>query len=395
MTWRAAAAILASAGLLAPWWTAAPAGAGSGVGCAGNTCSVLLSNLIALKGDVGAAPGHVQLPVAPPPCLWQPVGDTTAGSTLIIQQFGSAVPGTAFGVFRSVQQARMLLKDKPVPPGTWWQLPVNPAASKAAQRQCTALPLFFFTPPGQAPPTPPVPLQTLADYAYNHMAIPAPRLTVNPAGHGYVNLATYVWGRTRPVSAATGRPDAYVVTATLGGETVSVWAQPAAKGGFSVGANGPGTPYSACGPGGSRYRVGHVPARRRRRHPARLRCPLAGPGGRGVGQRHRHLVGHLGSGRAQRPRAERAAAHPDDWADPALPGGGDPEHQRRLARATVLCGAPGPQPPGPQPPGPRTTGAANHRGLRPRGSADHGGPRTTGQSTRGPMNQRANQPEGR
>jgi len=257
---RAAAAILASAGLLAPWWMAAPAGAGSGVGCTGNTCSVLLSSLITLKGDVGAAPGHVQLPVAPPPCLWQPVGDTTAGSTLIIQQFGSAVPGTPFGVFRSVQQARMLLKDKPVPPGTWWQLPVNPAASKAAQRQCFTLPLFFFTPPGQAPPTPPVPLQTLADYAYNHMAIPAPRLTVNPAGHGYVNLATYVWGRTRPVSATTGRPDTYVVTATLGGETASVWAQPAAKGAFSVGANGPGTPYSACGPDGSRYRVGHVPA---------------------------------------------------------------------------------------------------------------------------------------
>ena len=176
---RAAAAILASAGLLASWWMAAPAGAGSGVGCTGNTCSVLLSSLITLKGDVGAEPGHVQLPVAPPPCLWQPVGDTAAGSTLIIQQFGGAVPGTPFGVYRSVQQARMLLKNKPVPPGTWWQLPVNPAASQAAQRQCFTLPLFFFTAPGQAPPTPPVPLQTLADYAYNHMAIPAPRLTVN------------------------------------------------------------------------------------------------------------------------------------------------------------------------------------------------------------------------
>ena len=239
---------------------AAPVRAGSGVGCTGSSCSVLLSSLITLKGDVGTVASHVQLPVAPPPCLWQPIGGTTAGSTLIIGEFGSAAAGTPFGVSRSVQQARTLLKNKPVPPGTWWQLPVNPAASKAAQRQCDTLPLFFFTAPGQAPPTPPVPLQTLADYAYNHMAIPAPRLTVNPAGHGYVNLATYVWGRTRPVSAATGRPGAYAVTATLGAETVSVWAQPAAKGAFSVSANGPGTPYSACGPGGSRYRVGHAPA---------------------------------------------------------------------------------------------------------------------------------------
>jgi hypothetical protein len=257
---RSAAAILALAGFLASCWMAAPVRAGSGVGCTGSTCSVLLNSLITLKGDVGTVATHAQLPVAPPPCLWQPIGGTTAGSTLIIRQFGGAAAGTPFGVSRSVQQARTLLKNKPVPPGTWWQLPVNPAASKAAQRQCDTLPLFFFTAPGQAPPTPPVPLQTLADYAYNHMAIPAPRLTVNPAGHGYVNLATYVWGRTRPVSAATGRPGAYAVTATLGAETVSVWAQPAAKGAFSVSANGPGTPYSACGPGGSRYRVGHAPA---------------------------------------------------------------------------------------------------------------------------------------
>ena len=133
-----------------------------------------------------------------------------------------------------MRQAKTLLKDKPVPPGTWWQLPVNPAASKAAQKLCFTLPLFDFTTPGQVPPTPPVPLLTLADYAYNHMGIPAPTLTVNPAGHGYVNLATYVWGRTLPVSATTGRPGAYEVTATLGGETVSVWARLAAKGAFSV-----------------------------------------------------------------------------------------------------------------------------------------------------------------
>jgi hypothetical protein len=257
---RSVVRVLVFAGLLAPCWLAGPVSAGSGVGCTGNTCSVLLSSLITLKGDVGNGGVHVQLPVTPPPCLWQPIGDTTTGSTLIIQQFGSAVPGTPFGVFRSVQQARTLLKAKPVPPGTWWQLPVNPAASKAAQRQCYTLPLFDFTVPGQAPPTPPVPLQTLADYAYNHMAIPAPTLTVNPAGRGYVNLATYVWGQTRPVSPATGRPGSYEVTATLGGESVSVWAQPAAKGAFSVTANGPGTPYSACGPDGSRYRVGHAPA---------------------------------------------------------------------------------------------------------------------------------------
>lgn len=257
MRWSALA-FLSLAGLMV--WLAGPASAGAHVGCSGNTCSVSLSSLITLKGDVGHGALHGQLPVAPPPCLWQPIGDTTTGSAAIIQQFGSAAPGTPFGVYQSVQQARTLLKDKPVPPGTWWQLPVNPAAPKAAQKLCFTLPLFDFTTPGQVPPAPPVPPRTLADYAYNHMEIPAPSLTVNPADRGYVNLATYVWGRTLPVSATTGRPGAYEVTATLGGETVSVWARLAAKGAFSVGANGPGTPYSACGPNGSRFRVGHAPA---------------------------------------------------------------------------------------------------------------------------------------
>jgi hypothetical protein len=257
---RFAVAALVLAGLAAPCWLGTRASAGSGVGCTGSTCSVLLSSLITLKGDAGNGAVHAQLAVAPPPCLWQPIGGTTAGSMSIIQQFGGAAPGTPFGVYQSVRQARTLLKDNPVPPGTWWELPVNPAAPKAAQRECYTLPLFFFTAPGQAPPTPPVPLRTLAAYAYNHMAIPAPTLTVNPAGDGYVNLATYVWGRTVPVSGTTGRPGAYEVTATLGTETVSVWAHLAAKGSFSVGANGPGTPYSACGPGGSHYRAGHPPA---------------------------------------------------------------------------------------------------------------------------------------
>ena len=93
-----------------------------------------------------------------------------------------------------------------------------------------------------------------------------------------------------------GPPGAYEVTATLGGETVSVWARLAAKGAFSVGANGPGTPYSACGPGGSRFPRRARPGQFRSGHPAGLRRALAGPGGRGVGQRHRHLVGDLGAG---------------------------------------------------------------------------------------------------
>ena len=40
----------------------------------------------------------------------------------------------------------------------------------------------------------PIPPRTLAEFAYNHMLIPRPTLTLNPAARGYVNLGTYVWG---------------------------------------------------------------------------------------------------------------------------------------------------------------------------------------------------------
>ena len=149
--------------------------------------------MIALKGDFGAT-GTTQVPLAvpPPPCLWQSIGDTATGSRYIIQNFGFAAPSTPFGVFKSVQQARGFLKDHPVQAGFWWQLPVNPAASAAAQRVCKTFPLFAWAAPGITPAEPPVPLATLAAYAYNHMTIPAPALTINPATTGYVNLASYV-----------------------------------------------------------------------------------------------------------------------------------------------------------------------------------------------------------
>ncbi len=278
--WRGALAALAATAALLPLAAAGPAGAtsadgatgadgatsaegaGAGVGCTGATCSVSLGTLVTLRGDAGAA-GSTQAPlnVPQPPCLWQPIGDTATGARYIIRNYGAIAPGAPFGVFQALQTARQQLRRTPVPPGTWYLLPTNPAAPAAAQQACQALPLFFFAGPGQAPPAPPIPPGMLAAYAYDRMTIPAPRLTVNPAARGYVNLATYVWGRTRPVSAVTGRPDAYEVIATLGTTTVSVWARLAGTGALRVAvASGQGSAYSACGPDGSRFPVGRVPA---------------------------------------------------------------------------------------------------------------------------------------
>ncbi len=244
---------------------AGPASAGSGVNCTGATCSVSLSSFIRLSGDYTPGSGSAQVPVnvPPPPCLWEPIGDTIAGAHYIVSQFPDAAPILPFGVYQSVQRAKQQLKNGG-PPGTWYVLPINPAAGPAGAAACLKLPLYAWVPPGQVPPMPPIPPKILAAFAYNHMLIPQPTLTTNPARKGYVNLATYVWanwaGQAGTIRQRVNPNGTYSVTATLGNQSATVWAQPASSG-FTVHVAGPGTPYSAgCGIDGSKYPVSHPPA---------------------------------------------------------------------------------------------------------------------------------------
>ena len=154
-----------AAGLLAPLLAAAPASAGSGLGCAGNDCSILLSKLITLNGDVGTGAGFIPLSLPPPPCLWEPVGNAVSGSNYVLQQFPNPTPDTPFGVPASVRQAKKLLTARPVPAGTWYMLPINPAAGPAGEQACLPLPPFFFAVPGQGLPAVPIPPRTLAEFA--------------------------------------------------------------------------------------------------------------------------------------------------------------------------------------------------------------------------------------
>ena len=252
---RLAIAALVFAGLLTSLLTAAPASAGSGVGCQGAGCSITLTQLIQLKGDQGSSAGaqHTPVDVAPPPCLWEPIGDATTGSEAIIQEYGNNPP-TILGVAASVTQAKALLKNPT--PGNWYELPVNPAASPAGQAACMRLPLYYWAVTPAQLPVPPVPPKTLAAFAYNHMRIPVPTAEVNPANKSYVNLASYVWGHWAR-SPTTGQYDAYKIMAQLGQQVVTVWAQPAS---LSVTTVGPGQTFSDCGPHGSRYPIGHPPA---------------------------------------------------------------------------------------------------------------------------------------
>src|SRR4029077_20436527 len=115
-----------------------------------------------LNGDVGTGAGFIPISLPPPPCLWEPIGNAVSGSNYVLQQFPNPTPDTTFGVPAAVRQAKKLLATRPVPAGTWYVLPINPAAGAAGGQACLRLPLFFFAVPGQALPVVPVPTRTLA-----------------------------------------------------------------------------------------------------------------------------------------------------------------------------------------------------------------------------------------
>lgn len=249
----ASAAVIA--GLLAPLAATAPAGAGTGVGCAGSGCSVSLGTWIKYSGSAASATPsgqHTLVEETEPPCLWEPIGDQITGSQYVINFFDgtSPAPGAEFGTYESFKQAKQLLAAKQ-PTGTWYLLPVNPNASQAAQAECLKLPLFYFAPTGTAPPLPRIPPRILAEYAYNHMNLPTPQVTVSPQGKGYVNFATYVWW------GGLGNP--YVTAELPDGQAATVVAKPLTTA-VSVNPAGAGTTYTACGPQGSREPEGHPPA---------------------------------------------------------------------------------------------------------------------------------------
>ena len=228
-----AATMMSAAALAAPLLTATPASAGNGtssVGCStGDSCTVQLMKMVTVTGDVRSDGGYnTVVDIAPPPCLWEPIGNTQSGSQQIVDEYGSGTPVDILGIPASVKQAKGFLPPNPPgPDGTWYMLPINPAASAAGQAECLKLPLYAWEPVGQTPPGIDLPPQTLAQIALAKLNVPkAAGMKVNPAGAAtYINLPVYV----RVGLAAThleGAMPYATTTATLNGVAATVWVEP-------------------------------------------------------------------------------------------------------------------------------------------------------------------------
>jgi hypothetical protein len=245
---RRVAAILAiSAGLIAPVLASSPASAGNGtssVGCStGDSCTAMLEHMIQVKGDV--APGgnmvNTVVDIAPPPCLWEPIGDATTGSKAITDEWGtdpSKAPAN-FSINQSVKQAVDL--EKAPQPGQWYELPINPAAGQAGAAECLQMPLYAFVPPGQTPPGINIPPQTLAQLALAVVQLPgAGQIITNPAAKSFTNLPTFVRATLAGGHIGPGGRPYVSAQAQLNGTTVTVWVE-ASK--LQISASG-GTSYT-------------------------------------------------------------------------------------------------------------------------------------------------------
>jgi hypothetical protein len=257
-------AVVTAAGLALPLASAGPASAGGGspitppvsttVVCGSNGCGVALSQ-ISLTGDTGGGSQVPPVPLPPPPCVYNAIGDQVTGSALVIAAGTAGGPLDIALMAPYVVQAQALLKN-PVD-GEWYHLQINPADSPAEAAFCQQAPPYVFVQKGDPAPQPPVPPGLLARYAYDQFFIPPPTLTISPPGKGVVDLASYVWGRW-PVSKITGREDVFQITASLGKVTVTVRATALP---MTITVAGPGAPFTMdCGPNGSHAPVGHPPA---------------------------------------------------------------------------------------------------------------------------------------
>lgn len=197
-----------------PGGNTGPGGGGGGTGCSGVTCYADVWQYIHLSGNAASAAGGngPQIPLPPPPCYMEPMFSGPELYLLWKEGSQSKVgPGGQNPEFPFAGWVPQIKQHKADNGGYWWERVVNLQVAGTC-----GLPLLAWVINGAAPPLPAVPQIDLADYAYDHMRLPAPQLIVNPVARSYVSLPTYVWA-TLPFTVGT-------VTATLGNESATVTA---------------------------------------------------------------------------------------------------------------------------------------------------------------------------
>lgn len=202
--------------------------------CSGDQCTQLLRSQVHYSGDY--SPGENNpVPVPPPPCFTAPFENGPGMYRLWTTQQSNIAPGATVWDPWGPQIKAHRTDTR----GMWWQ-------SYGSASDCAAahLPLLQWVGPGKVAPAQHLPPRTLALYALKVMTVAAPALKTSPApGKNIVNLPTYV-----SVDVARMGRTARYVTASIPGETVTVWGVAAQ---LSLTTSGPGRLAQPCAPAGS------------------------------------------------------------------------------------------------------------------------------------------------
>jgi hypothetical protein len=223
--------ILAGLAILLPFLTAAPARAGyqpPPVTCPpGSSCYISVFSHVHVGGS-GAGGSGAPIPIQPPTCAWDPVGNSQTGSKYLVGYYNGVAPASSApnDQFASFTQAQQMIASNSTEPGEWYFRPNEPNESAAVQAECATEPLWFFAVPGEPLPGSNVAAVTLGQLATAKLKIPGVGLMyLNPVnGPLYSNLPTFVRVAFKGAFRIGPGGDPYVTdTAAVEGEAATVW----------------------------------------------------------------------------------------------------------------------------------------------------------------------------
>jgi len=218
--------LVAGLAIVLPILAASPARAGFGpppVTCPpGSSCYLWLYSHAHFGGS--HSPGSIPIPVTPPPCTWNPVGNVQAGSQYLVTYYQGQAPARSApnGQYAAYAQAEQMLATHSAEPGEWYFRPDQPGQPAV----CNSEPRWFFVVPGEPLPGGTLAPVSLAQLATSTLKIPgAGQMILSPAhGPTYSNLPTFVRVTfNRPYEIGPGGAPYVTDYAAVLGAAATVW----------------------------------------------------------------------------------------------------------------------------------------------------------------------------
>ena len=218
--------VIAGLALVLPILAASPARAGFGpppVTCPpGSSCYLWLYSHAHFGGSHTS--GYVPIPVQPPPCTWNPVGDVQTGSQKQVSSYNGKPPAqnAPNNEYATYTQAQQMLATHSTEKGEWYYRPDQPNQPAV----CNSEPRWFFAVPGEPLPGSTLTPVSVAELDTSTLKIPgAGQMILSPVkGPTYSNLPTFVQLKfNQPIEIGPGGAPYVTDQAAVYGQAATVW----------------------------------------------------------------------------------------------------------------------------------------------------------------------------